>query len=95
MGKRKGSVMIDVKVAVKTAREYAENLLGELPNLELEEVELTEDERYWRVTFGFDGTPAPVYAGLGDKAPRSRKYKIFNVKTDDGTVRSMKIRETQ
>ncbi len=87
--------MIDVKDAVKTAREYAEYLLGEVPQLELEEVELTDDERYWRVTLGFDGGPAnPLQITFGN-APRLRKYKVFEVKADDGTVRSMKIRETQ
>jgi hypothetical protein len=94
---RRGIAMVDVKEAVRTAREYAADMLGDLPNLELEEVELSDDERYWIVTLGFDSKEVdPFYSRLGSigDVPRLRKYKVFKVHTDDGKVKSMKIRET-
>ena len=48
--------MIDIKEAVKKAHEYITNIYpgDNFKNLYLEEVELSEDEKFWLVTFGFD-----------------------------------------
>jgi hypothetical protein len=89
--------MIDVKQAVKAAKDYATEILGDLPNLELEEVEISDDDRYWLITFGFDtNKPTPEnpagLAALG-YGPKARKYKIIEIAKDDGKFKAMKIRE--
>ncbi len=68
---------------------------------ELEEVELTGDEKKWLITLGFlvpDPTPLPpmqraVLQMSGNDKKFLRKYKIFTVDSDSGKVTSMKIRK--
>lgn len=69
-------------------------------DLQLEEVELTEDEKYWLITLGFapapssaQSTPLPAFlAGIRPSA--ERKYRVFKVNAENGKVLSMKMRET-
>lgn len=83
--------MIGVQRAVAAARDFAGDLLdGEkLAGITLEEVELSGDERFWLVTFGF-----PAAAGRFSQfgSAMSRDYKVFKVDADNGGVSSMKIR---
>jgi hypothetical protein len=76
--------MVDVKEAAKTASDYLAGLysLDAWDDLRLEEVELTEDEKYWLITLSYQ-----------DKKmiPR-RQYKIFKINAETGKVQSMKIR---
>jgi len=65
--------MIDVKVAVRRARNYlmemvAEGLIDLAPEaaVSLEEVELTQDEKYWLVTLGYDTKRELEYSTLLD-----------------------------
>ncbi len=50
---------IHLKAAVNAAHSYLisiQDLIGEqLKNLRLEEVELSEDKKFWLITLGFDG----------------------------------------
>jgi hypothetical protein len=89
--------MIDVKRAVKAAEEYARELYPEteLRHLRLEEVELSDDERRWRVTLGWV-EPAVSRNGLIFEPTLQvlpRVYKLFEVDAQTGQVASMKIRE--
>ena len=85
--------MIDVKTAAKKAKEYAQEMYGgELPGLPmglpgvlLEEVERSDDGKFWYVTLGWDA----------DRLGTKRTYKVFKIKADDGEVVSMKIRTLQ
>lgn len=76
--------MIDVKEAAKTASEYLTGLysLASWDDVRLEEVELTEDEKYWLITLSYS-----------DKKliPR-REYKVFKIDAETGKVQAMKIR---
>jgi len=73
--------MLQVKDAVKRAREYLPELMFDGPrqiaDLRLEEVEISEDERFWAVTFSYlpvDSTsPIPL-----------RQYKTVRIKAIDG-----------
>jgi hypothetical protein len=87
--------VIDVKTAVSKALEFMKTLFEErkLINLMLEEVELSEDNGYWLVTFGFDvpepsGSPIGAIVGLSYR----RVFKIFKVDAESGETNSMKIR---
>ena len=80
--------MIDVKEAVKVAQNYARELykdygVGEVDPITLEEVELTDDERFWLITLGLYRSALPtitspieVFAGM--MAKRERGYRVVN-----------------
>lgn len=86
--------MLEVKEAVKVATEYIQTLFAEkqIPELRLEEVELSQDGQFWEVTLSFVVREPTAYLSLGDAA-RSREYKIFRVNAENGQVQSMKIRK--
>lgn len=79
--------MIDVKQAVDIASQYLISLFADKApsNIQLEEVELSEDEKYWFITLSFTET-VPFLV------PR-KSYKLFKINADTGQVQSMKIRE--
>ena len=91
--------MVDVKSAISAARDYIKEvqpLLDDpLENLKLEEVELTEDEKHWLITLGYDKTSKPdeVPEFLPPAFQRPlREYKLFRINYDSGQVEAMKIR---
>jgi len=92
--------MIDVKEAVRQATEYLEQLypLSQLHDVLLEEVSLSDDGRYWFVTLGFSRPiPSPdpmrrVTEGVLHSAKYQREYKVFEIDSATGQVKSMKIR---
>ncbi|HJQ68609.1 MAG TPA: hypothetical protein VKA70_06540 [Blastocatellia bacterium] len=98
--------MIDVKEAVKIAIGYLKQLYepAQLHDILLEEVALSDDEKYWYVTLGFSRPVAstnPVQAlketilksqNIVDHTKYQREYKVFQIDAATGQVRSMKIR---
>ena len=98
--------MIDVKTAVNAAYQYIksiQDIMGSsLGDLRLEEVELSEDKRFWLITLGFDIPKKPPKSRLENLMPVSlasvpvlyeREYKLFKVNSQTGEVEAMKIRE--
>jgi len=89
--------MIDVKQAVRIGIEFLNTIYeqGKLTNLLLEEVELSPDEKYWFITFGFD-RELPQYSYLqAITGPDIRRaYKIVKIDAEKGQTISMKIRES-
>jgi hypothetical protein len=85
---------VDVKEAATPALHYLKELYSEekLENIRLEEVWLSEDERYWYVTIGYD-SPLPAQDPLAVLRPPAREYKLFKVRTEDGRVVKMKVRQ--
>ncbi len=92
--------MIDVKEAARLAAEYFANLYD--PNtytdLQLEEVELTDDEKYWMITLSYKKTEEPPKPTQFEKIlnlPISggRAYKHFKIAADSGKVHAMTIRK--
>ena len=93
--------MIDVKEAVRVAVQYCGQLFGNLGNnLELEEVVLSEDEKHWFITIGYD-TPgtvsnaemmAKVLSGVRARSSE-RKFKVVDVDAETGKVHAVKIRQ--
>ncbi len=80
--------MIDVKQAVGIASQYLISLYGAdiAPSVQLEEIELSEDARYWYITLSF-AEKLPSFVN-----PR-KNYKLFKIDGSSGQVQSMKIRE--
>lgn len=95
--------MIDIKEAATAAENFAKELLdGDLVGLQLEEVELSEDDQYWRITLGWIDpltlkdplNPAKGLAhALSGYRNLPRIYKTFIVDANSGIVRAMKIRD--
>lgn len=91
---------IDVREAVRAAGQYMRDLYqGEgLPNLRLEEVELSEDGSEWLVTFGFTASEKDVetngfITAIGGATTRPRRdYKIIRVDARTGKAIAMNIR---
>lgn len=92
--------MIDVKEAVKIATDYLRQLYepAELQDILLEEVALSDDEKYWYVTLGFS-RPVPstdpmrvLTENILNQKKYQREYKVFQIDSATGQVRSMKIR---
>ncbi|MGD1867322.1 MAG: hypothetical protein ACFB0D_22460 [Phormidesmis sp.] len=92
--------MVDVKSAITAARIGFRDFLEveqPLENVRLEEVELSEDEKYWMITLGYDTFYRPyevqnVMLSSADLQTRKREYKLFRVNAENGNVESMKIR---
>lgn len=90
--------MIDVKEAAQTASNFFAGLYADqtLSDVRLEEVELTEDERFWLITLSFpsDNPLQKVLTHMAGIDRSTRQYKIFKVDASTGRVVSMKIRNT-
>lgn len=86
--------MIEVKEAVKIAQDYIQDLFAheEIRDLALEEVELSEDNKFWIVTLGFTKQMSqplnPMEAMSGPKF--SRFQKELKIDAENSLVRSMK-----
>jgi hypothetical protein len=76
--------MIDVRIAAEKASEYFASLYpgNSYSNLRLEEVELTEDEKYWLITLSY----------MDQHMIPRREYKSFKIDAQTGKVQAMKIR---
>jgi len=90
--------MLNVKEAVKTAAEYFASLYDEstYSDLQLEEVELSEDEKYWLVTLSYaygEASQTQVAAMLNLPVSKPRKYKQFRINAENGQVQAMTIRK--
>ena len=84
--------MINVKEAVAQAKQYLVDLFGEeqLYDLNLEEAELSEDDRYWFITLSFTRRvkdPSALHL-LTSK----RDYKAIKIDSSSKEVKAMKIR---
>ncbi len=91
--------MIDVKEAVEFAYDFVQQLpkVGDVNPITLEEVELTDDERYWLITLGLYRSALPTIGPTDTFASKvlakqEREYKVVKIHADSGKVQSMKIR---
>jgi len=95
---------INVHKAVKAAIEFFEKsfAMQKTSNLQLEEVELSEDGCFWLITLGYDDPAAITKSTLSDMVmpgvasfrPRPlRKYKVVRVNAENGKTVAVKNRE--
>ncbi|MGQ9615021.1 MAG: hypothetical protein ACUVWJ_01320 [Spirochaetota bacterium] len=89
--------MLDAKEAVKKALEYLNDMfdVSQLRDVVPEEVELSDDDRYWSVKIGFSRrqvstAEGPMASLVGQSEIYRRESKIFTIDASSGVVRSMK-----
>jgi len=78
---------IDAKKAAISARKYLEGIAGNIKNVSIEEIEISNN--HWIITLGYDEADE-LYPFTPSQS--KRKYKVFRVKETDGKVISMKIK---
>jgi hypothetical protein len=91
--------MLTVKEAVQVAQDWVRDLYPKsaLKHLRLEEVELSDDERYWNITLGWvePAVAENAFAAAlsSDVRVLPRVYKTLAVDVESSAVKSMKMRE--
>lgn len=92
--------MVTVKEAVQAAEDWVRELIpkADLKHLRLEEVQLSDDERYWHITLGWVEPAFRESTAVGaifsnEMRILPRVYKTLEVDAETGAVKSMKIRE--
>jgi hypothetical protein len=92
--------MVDVKQAVAKAMGYLEDMykIDEFRDVLLEEVDLSEDNKFWNVTIGFtriqeSTSGGPMATLIGQSAEFKREYKVFQIDAKNGDLRSMRSRK--
>jgi hypothetical protein len=92
---------IDVSVAARAAMNYAGRLFPNAGEFTLEEVELSEDGKFWMITLGYarkmmlPDPLKPVVPAWVLEPPRQVydvAYKVFTVNAKTGEVVAMKMR---
>ena len=83
--------MIDVKTAVSSAISFMDEVYEPkgVKNPRLEEVELSDDNRYWYVTISIEVAPKSSFEAVS--GVKGRDFKVFKVGADDGKVDSMRV----
>ncbi len=92
---------IDIKEAVKAARESARALFDQEPldNLALEEVVFDDARNQWLVTLGYDSPHKLIRRTSGSglfptvEEETLREYQIFRIDPSDGHLVSISIRK--
>ncbi len=87
------AIRISPKEAASSAAAYYEAVTGDtLGQVFIEEVELSEDEKHWKVTLSHkDYTEhGSVLYGI---QPAGRRFKSFVIDAMNGEVKSMKIKK--
>lgn len=85
--------MLDVKEAATRASQYFASLYANqnISNVQLEEVEISDDGKYWLITLSYPVPPELAALNFNFK----RKYKVFTIDAQTGEVKSMKIRKVE
>jgi hypothetical protein len=82
--------MINVKKATDKAKEHLLAFFPDADQVQLEEVELSEDKAHWLITLSYEGVSSSVASSM--LVGKSLLYKIFKLDAKNGEVISMKIR---
>jgi hypothetical protein len=83
--------MINVKDATDKAKEHLLAFFPDADQVQLEEVELSEDKAHWLITLSYEGVSSSVASSM--LVGKSLLYKIFKLDAKQGEVISMKIRD--
>ena len=84
-------IKIKAQDAAKIAVEYYREVTGDYNQPAVEEVEISEDNKYWLITLGVRRSPGDTISNLYGKT--EVEYKVFKIDSQNGNVLSMKIRE--
>ena len=90
-------IEMDVKEAVKTAKDYLNDLMADegIVNVGLEEVQYDEAAEKWNVTVGFSrpwDRKSSFAAAVSEAGRPDRSYKVLRINDADGRVESLKDR---
>ena len=92
--------MVDVKQAVARAMDYLRDMyqIDKFKDVLLEEVDLSEDNKFWNVTIGFTRgqettSGGPMAVLVGQSSEFKREYKVFQIDAKTGDLRSMRSRK--
>lgn len=91
----KAANRIDAREAANAALQYFKQLFSaaEIESSSLEEVELSEDGKFWLITLGYESHPkSGIAAAFG---PPKSKFKRFKVEAETGKVVAMNIRTVE
>lgn len=91
--------MVDVKEAVGKAMDYLKDMyqIDQFKDVLLEEVDLSEDNKFWNVTIGFTRQQESISGGpmatlIGQSTEFKREFKVFQIDAGSGALRSMRSR---
>ena len=91
--------MVSIKQAVKAAEEALTQLYDTPEGVQLEEVALSDDERYWKITLSFlaprDAADQTVFEHFSQSLTQSvkkRQYKTFEIDRQTGQFHAMTMR---
>ncbi len=92
--------MVDVKEAVGKAMDYLKDMykIDQFKDVLLEEVDLSEDNKFWNVTIGFTRrqettSGGPMATLIGQSTEFKREFKVFQIDSENGALRSMRTRK--
>jgi hypothetical protein len=92
--------MVDVKEAVSKAMDYLEDMyqIDQFKDVLLEEVDLSEDNKFWNVTIGFtrrqeSTSGGPMATLIGQPTEFKREFKVFQIDAENSALRSMRSRK--
>ena len=92
--------MVDVKEAVGKAMDYLKDMyqIDQFKDVLLEEVDLSEDNKFWNVTIGFTRrqettSGGPMATLIGQSTEFKREFKVFQIDSENGALRSMWTRK--
>jgi hypothetical protein len=85
---------MDVKQAVKIAKDWVTSVLGDegVINLGLEEVNFDEEKHSWLITIGFSrpwNSIRNAFTTISGESAPGRTYRIITVSDTNGDVKSM------
>ena len=91
--KQRGAALLDARQATESAFKCFRSLFPKLAvsQVTLEEVEASEDGKYWMVTLGFNQSRSSDPLLPDFLRVPMRKLKVFKVNATTGRVLSMKI----
>lgn len=81
---------MDVKEATEKAVEHLKKFYPTVEKVQLEEVELTDDDKYWNIVLSYENMEIIPLSYL--QVGQQRTFKVFKIDANTGNVRSMKIR---
>jgi len=86
---------MEVTEAIQRALTFIQTVIKDnrVGSMLLEEVELSEDSRYWLITISL---PSPVASGalfVGNAGRQERDYKVVRIDAQTGKVESIKMRK--
>jgi hypothetical protein len=92
--------MVDVKEAVGKAMDYLKDMyqIDQFKDVLLEEVDLSQDNKFWNVTIGFtrvqeSTSGGPMATLIGQSSEFKREFKVFQIDAESGALRSMRSRK--